>query len=499
MRSLRVRVVLLVVACSLAGAGLLTVSANGNTAALTTPSPEPTDAATDASTDALAVTPTTPVVPTISPTPSPPSLAMRIDALLADPALAGIAISLSVRDQDGVPIVERKGAQPLIPASTSKLITAAAALGRLGPSYRYRTQVVTSTGPSGDGVLQGDVVLIGSGDPTLSTQTFRGKISPQRPSTSIEALADAVVARGVRHITGDVVADATVFADQPAASGWRERYFTELDATYTSGLTIDGGQKLFVEGGKLQATVSPDPASEAAAALFVALGQRGVQVDGGVRRLAQPTSSGLVLAHVESPALTDLLQWMVQRSDNHMADAIFRTLGAVAADPTWAGSAKAVQSAAAPLGLDWTGVQLADGSGLSRDNRVSADFLTRLDLAISHSGTAQLWAGWQAMAGRSGTLRKRLIGTLAEDAFRGKTGSLEDVRALSGAVLGPDGRRAHFALMANSVPRAARPAVRLLQDELVLALAEELHGCVRVPSDGHTTASEPPYRLSCAA
>lgn len=497
---MRARLLLLVMTGVLLSAGLVALASPGRAPAAApvarvTQTPASPAATSAVSTPAPVVT-TPPAPPATPQPPAPPTLSERVHGLLADPALAGLAIGVAVRDETGRLVLDQGGALPLLPASTIKQATAAAALSRLGSGFRYTTRVLAAAGPAPDGTLNGDVVLAGSGDPTLSTETFRTQVSPERPATPVEALADHIAAKGIRRITGGVLGDPTVFADQPLASGWRDRYLEELDATYVSGLTIDGGRKLFVENGKLQGVASPDPASEAAAALLVALRNRGIQVDGGVGRLQTPARHALILGSVQSAPLDELLRWMVQRSDNHIADAVFRTLGAADGDPTWAGAARAVQTALAGLNLDWTGVHLADGSGLSRDDRMPAAFLVALDAAVMRTPAAARWAGWQAVAGESGTLRNRLRGTMAEQRFRGKTGSLEDVRALTGSVAGPDDRRWHFAVVVNNVPRAAREAVRRLQDELVLALVEDIHACIRLPEPAGAPA---PYRLHCAA
>ncbi|HWH32272.1 MAG TPA: D-alanyl-D-alanine carboxypeptidase/D-alanyl-D-alanine-endopeptidase, partial [Egibacteraceae bacterium] len=463
MHTMRARAFLLLVAGLLLGGGLFTLTSQDGQAA---PPAVAAATASPPSTTAPAAPPTLAPPPAPEPTaapaevapPPPPSLTQRVDALLADPALAGVAFGIAVRDEAGRPVLERGGAAALLPASTVKQATAAAALGRLGAGFRFTTRVVAPAGPTPDGTLNGDLVLVGSGDPALATETFRGQVSPERPATPLEALADQIAARGIRRITGGVLGDPTVFAHQPLASGWRPRYLEELDATYTSGLTVDAGRKLFVEGGKLRAVASPDPASEAAAALLTALRNRGVQVDGGVATVTAPTQHGLILASVQSPPLDELLRWMVQRSDNHIADALFRTLGATAGDATWTGAEAATRAALAPLGLDWTGVRLADGSGLSRDDRIPADFLAALDAAVMRTPSAERWASWQAVAGESGTLRKRLRGTLAEHRLRGKTGSLEDVRALAGSVSGPVLPRSRCSA---SVPRSRLRSVPL--------------------------------------
>jgi serine-type D-Ala-D-Ala carboxypeptidase/endopeptidase (penicillin-binding protein 4) len=448
--------------------------------------------------------------PAPEPEPAPvapsPGLQARLADLLAAPTLAGVELGVSVIDDAGDVVVDHHGDAEFIPASTQKVLVAAAALARLGPEFRYTTQVQASAAIGSDGTVDGDLILVGGGDPVLSTPTFTTRVWPDRPNTPLTALADQVAAAGVRRITGGILGDPTVFADEPLASGWLGRYFDQLDATLVSGLTVDAGRKLSFRNGSLIGEVAPDPAAEAAAALYTLLSQRGIGIDGGVAATRTPPAGVTSLASVQSPPLRDLLRHTVQRSDNHVADAIYRSLGAADGDSTWVGSAQAALAALGILGLDWTGVVLADGSGLSRDNRLTPSFLAHLDLAMTQSSLADEWEGLMAVSGESGTLRRRLLGTLAERHMRGKTGSLRDVRSLSGAVVVSDeergARRYFFAVVGNDLDGTGKAALRLLQDELVLALAEDLRGCVRMPADAAPTEEDgaaPTFELVCAA
>src|SRR5690606_25091261 len=108
--------------------------------------------------------------------------------------------------EDGRPILRHNDSTPLTPASAQKILTARAALDVLGPGHRYRTTVV-ATGEPVDGILEGDVWFVGGGDPVLQTADFASRYDPPRPTTPLEALADAVVAAGVREIRGAVVGD----------------------------------------------------------------------------------------------------------------------------------------------------------------------------------------------------------------------------------------------------------------------------------------------------
>lgn len=200
--------------------------------------------------------------------------------------------------------------------------------------------------------------------------------------------------------------------------------------------------------------------------------------------------------------MLDLLRYTVQRSDNHLADGIFRTIGAAAGDASWSGSAAATQRALSALGLQVAGTALVDGSGLSRSARLSPAFLTALDVQMTGSGYGPEWQSLMAVAGESGTLTRRLVGSVAERRLRGKTGSLRDVVSMSGVVVGPQAPRYHFAVVGNDLDQAGKDAVRRLQDLLVLALAEDLYECRWVPApplpDPASTA-EITYRLDCAA
>jgi serine-type D-Ala-D-Ala carboxypeptidase/endopeptidase (penicillin-binding protein 4) len=188
---------------------------------------------------------------------------------------------------------------------------------------------------------------------------------------------------------------------------------------------------------------------------------------------------------------------MVQRSDNHLADAIFRTLGAVDGDSTWVGSAGVVSTTLAPLDLDWNGVVLADGSGLSRANRISPRFLAELQSRMWRSNLASQWHPLLAVSASSGTLRYRLRDTVAAQRVYGKTGSLRDVVALTGTVVGPAGRHLHFTVTGNGLGSTA--PMRALTDRAVRVMAEELYGCRKVrPPAKPGKRKQPPARLVCA-
>lgn len=408
-------------------------------------------------------------------------LRARLEAVLAQPELRVQGrLGVRVTDAAGGVVLDRRGHTPLLPASTLKLVTAAAALRTLGPGFRYVTRVAATRQPD-DGVVRGDLVIVGSGDPALATATF-ARVEPDRPRTPLEALAGRLRRAGVRRVTGRVVGDAGLFAHEPLAAGWPGRYLYSLDTTRVSGLTVNGGRELFLRGGRLQARPAKDPAREAAALLTEALADRGVKVAGApaAGRVAGQGRPAATVARVRSDPLLVLLRHTLQQSDNHMADAIFRTLGsAIVGRGGWSDAGAATRLVLSPLGLDWGGVVIADGSGLSRADRVTAAFLTQLDAGMSGSRLTDSWQRLQAVAGRSGTLEDRLVGTIAEGRLHGKTGTLTDVRALAGSVEGPGGERVHLAVVANGLDDRAFTRAGALADELAIRIVAELYDCRR--------------------
>ncbi|MBW3659373.1 MAG: D-alanyl-D-alanine carboxypeptidase/D-alanyl-D-alanine-endopeptidase [Actinobacteria bacterium] len=468
---------------------------------------------TEASTDTSAAPSPEPPVPV-----SRPALQARLEALLTSPAFAmsGATVGVAVRDEHGRAVVDVASDTPLLPASTMKMVTAASALLTFGAEHRFGTVAGVTAPVTRNGTVVGDLVLVGSGDPVLGTPTYERWIYPARPRTPLEELADGVVASGVRRITGAVVGDGNAFIADSVADGWPEHYLWELDARHITGLTVDGGLGYTVDerADPPQVTIelTEEPARLTAAAFARMLVERGVTIERGARAAPEASDIVEVVASVESPPLGDILRHMVERSDNQVADTLFQTAGVARAGVgSWAMGELAARAALATVGVTARGLAFADGSGLSREDRLTAGFLADLDAAMGSSPWADVWWDSLAAVGREGTLRNRLRGTIAEGRFLGKTGTLDDVKAVTGVVLGPGDRRYHLAVVANDARGADRTAVSVLMDELVLALVEDLEGCRREPlpvpsptaspTAGAATApaTVPPYRLVCPA
>lgn len=473
---------------------------------LTPPATSSPDHAADAA-DAADVVPIRPVgAPGDTPPPGDPELVARLQAVLADPLFAGPgSLGVTVVDQDGRAVLDVAGDAPVLPASAQKLVTAAGALAVLGPDFRFTTTVVATTAPDAAGTVAGDLVVVGDGDPTLASPDFAA-LDDERPETLVGDLAAALAAAGVRRVTGQVVADPGAWVDEPLPVGWIPKYLQELHGVRTQALTIDAGRGLELRDGRLLGVPEEHPEDRLAAHLHAQLAERGVAVEQGwmVQRGARAGTAGPELARLQSPPLGELLRWTVQRSDNQMADQIFRAIGAAAGDPTWNGSAAAIPPALHELGLDWTGSVLADGSGLSREDRLTPRLLAQLDRAMWRSSAATAWVPLLAVAGQTGTLRNRLRETPAAGRLRGKTGTLTDVRSLAGGVEGRTGQSLHFAIVANALDREGRQRVREESDALVEVMAEQLYDCERIPipqpePQPAATPLEQVVELRCAA
>ncbi|MDX1509986.1 MAG: D-alanyl-D-alanine carboxypeptidase [Nitriliruptorales bacterium] len=450
--------------------------------------------------------------PSPSPSPSPPPEPTTADTVVAAHVrhlvnvadVAGADWAVSVRGADGQVILDHHGDDLLMPASTLKSLTAAAALLTFGPDHRFRTEARVDGIVTAGGTLVGNLVLVGGGDPVLGSPAFH-EWYPARPRTHLEDLADSVVASGVRVVFGRVVGLDPVLVGPGLAAGWKDRYLWDFDARRIAGLTVDAGIRLtrgtalaVTAGGEegLVGAVAEDPRLTAAHVFEAMLLARGVRfaepaigqpdpvvVDGLTEALGVPPRSRS-LGAVESPPLWRILRFMIEHSDNQLADTIARVVAADrVGDPTWAGITPAFVDVLAELGIEPDGLAVEDGSGLSRSNRVSASVLAEVQAALAAGELAPVWAEMQAVAGERGTLRTWLRGTPAVGRFLGKTGTLDDVKGLTGTVWGPGETAFHLAVLVNDAG-AARGNVRVLMDQLVLTLGAALDGCMDLESVG---------------
>lgn len=315
----------------------------------------------------------------------------------------------------------RRASKRRILASNEKLFTTAAILSRLGPEHRFETAVYARGKRTGTGgrVLDGDLVLVGDGDPALGTESFARRHG--LPLTPIGALARGIAASGIKRIRGRLRADDSIFDRRrgiPATNYRPSRYLSPL-----SGLSFNSG---FGRRGYASA-----PEKAAAKALKRALGRRGVRVRRLGRAKGTRKRGGEPLATVASPPLAALAEETNEPSNNFFAEMLLKRLAATnGTKGTTKKGAKRSRRFAKSVG---SGVRASDGSGLGRKNRASPKQVAKLLVAMARSAKAgEEFRESLAVAGREGTLSNRMRGTAAEGRCEGKTGTLRGVSALSG-------------------------------------------------------------------
>jgi serine-type D-Ala-D-Ala carboxypeptidase/endopeptidase (penicillin-binding protein 4) len=414
-----------------------------------------------------------PGLPSAGPPPTAAGVRAQLAPLLADPRLRGQQVAMVVADPTGAGsagagarvLFDQGGTSDAAPASTAKLAVAVAALHVLGPQHRLTTRVVLD----GDG----DVVLVGGGDPTLAGPQAVGKYSPGYPwparlTDLASAAAAALRARGRTAVT--LRYDAHIFTGPVQAPGWKPVYYTEGDVAPVVGLEVDEGANDVTKPGR-----TLDPAAAAAAEFAAALRADGIDIDGAVRSTrADPAATQL--AAVASPTVAQLVERMLGRSDNDLAEALARHValarGGVA---SFEGAVTAVRATVAELGIDPAGLAMVDASGLSLLDWVHPAALVQLvDRVLDDPGSA-FTAIRQGLpvAGFSGTLTDRFTeapAQAADGAVRAKTGTLGDVVSLAGYLIDSSGRVLSFAVVVSGVPTGAILRTEAAVDRLTTGL-----------------------------
>jgi serine-type D-Ala-D-Ala carboxypeptidase/endopeptidase (penicillin-binding protein 4) len=399
----------------------------------------------------------------------------RRDAAVAA-AVAGIperipGDSCLVVTEAGRPLFDHAGSRPLVPASTQKLLVGAALLDLMAPSDTFET-VVWAEAPMVDGVIDGNVWLVGGGDPLLATQAFVERNGEQeRPATRFEALADSLASLGLTRIEGRILGDGSRYDSVYDVPSWPPRYREQVSAGPLAGLTVNDGLTTFTPTrvATNPGTPASDPPAHAARVLDDLLEERGITV-GGTPGSGTVSDDAVWIAALPSLPLQVVVTQMMQWSDNTTAELLLKELGVRGGGEgsTLAGGTVMVSTLAA-MGVRVEGVSPVDGSGLALDNLVTCQALTDiLDIAGPDSPLADTLA----VAGVSGTFRNRLLETPAVGRVRVKTGSLRHVNTLAGFVDSENGRTYTFAIIANLPDGEFMPALAgELQDELALTLA----------------------------
>ncbi|MEE1942572.1 D-alanyl-D-alanine carboxypeptidase/D-alanyl-D-alanine-endopeptidase [Streptomyces sp. TRM 70361] len=396
-----------------------------------------------------------------APAPAPARLAAVLDPLLERDVLGTVRTAAVVDVATGRQLYGSEADRAVTPASTIKIATAAAALSAAGPEHRIATRVVWDA-------AERRIVLVGGGDPTLTGAQLR-KLA--------EATARELAERGAERSGQD-------------ARGGREIALAYDTSLYTGPVRHPIGVNdniapvvpLMVDEGRLDdstagpAPRSADPAGDAARAFAGRLRELGVLGGDAARPVAAgraPANAEELAAH-RSATLAELAERMLTHSDNDIAEALARLTAVERGEPaSFAGAGRAVRAQLAELGLRPAGSRFADGSGLDRDDRISAGLLARLLALAAEPGRPGLRPALTGLpvAGFNGTLGGRYDGAGTRGGaglVRAKTGTLTGVNTLAGTVVDADGRLLAFAFLASGT--TDRQGAHTALDRLAAAL-----------------------------
>ena len=456
-----------------------------------------------------------PVLVAAHPSGKATSLRRRLDAVLTDPALAGARIGCRVIEvESGRVLYSYHAADPLIPASNMKLATTAAALELLGRDFRFVTRL---------GLVGKDLVVVGAGDPNVSGRFHDGRIT-----AVFEDWADRLRSRGITRIEGDLVGDDTLFDRQYRHPTWPASEFSSWYCAPVGALALNDscvdvwvrpggapgrpalvsmeppgphhtlvnravtaaagerpaitarrrpGSAIVEVEGRIPLGARPirryvaahDPGRFFLEALKEVLRRKGIAVRGRCRLASAPVeaASMQVLATYTS-SLERTVKVTNTRSQNLYAEMLFKLLGArLRGRPgTFGKGAAVVAEFLRRAGVGEADYVIADGSGLSRRNRLSAMHVTRLLRWMARRPAGETYRRSLATAGTDGGLRRRMTAAPYRGRVHAKTGTLTGVSALSGYVETLDGRLLAFSILFNDMRHCTAARAREIQDRV---------------------------------
>ena len=395
-------------------------------------------------------------------TPTTPILSARrfpgsLQATTADPEISAsidqylnkvVGSTCVIVEQDGRVIFEHGLKDPLAPASTMKLATALAALDVLGPDATFTTRFVSTKQPK-NGVLDGDLYVVGGGDALLTTPGYKTVFDdPDQFFEDFNALADTLKDAGVKEITGGIIGDDSRYDAVRWIPSWPTRYQIGGTVAPLSALVVNDGNTGYADTPNDATTnrKAGDSPLLFAQTLRTVLNSRGIKVSGGASTGRAPSDAKDV-ASFESVPMTKVLSEMITNSDNTTAELVLKEIGLQAkGQGTTSAGIDAVKESLTRQGFDLSGLIMLDGSGLDTNDRMTCALDLALVTAVSKNAdlSATLPVG-----GRTGTLRKRMASTASTGRVRAKTGTLNGVNALTGFADTPQGNTLSFAFIHN--------------------------------------------------
>jgi len=435
-------------------------------------------------------------------------LQVDLDRIFDQPTVARALLGIRIESlTTGALLYERNSQKLVVPASNMKLLTMAVAAERLGWDYRFETRL-EAAGPVVNGTLQGDLIVTGSGDPSIVSQDFG-------PAAVFGEWAQALRAAGITRVEGRLIGDDNAFDDEGLGAGWAWDYLTAgyaapsgalsynenvavvrirpgsaageparlelsppghlLEVTNDvrtgasgSGTSVDfarpqGSAHLTIRGSVpvdsnvvTRTTTIENPTRFFVEGLRLALAERGVAVRGGAWDIddveSAPTrTSRRVIATRQSLPLSYLAGYFIKSSQNFYGEMFLKAIGLAASGVGSAPAGRqAVRETLGAWGIDGDAFVMNDGSGLSRYDYVTADtILTILKHVWKDEKMRGPFLALLPVAGRDGTLDTRMRGTVLDGRVMAKTGTISNVRSLSGYLETKSGERIAFSIIAN--------------------------------------------------
>jgi serine-type D-Ala-D-Ala carboxypeptidase/endopeptidase (penicillin-binding protein 4) len=447
--------------------------------------------------------------------------------IFADPRISDSQWSVAIFSLDRNKVLFVKNSQKLlIPASNMKILTAAAALLRLGPDYRFKTEVFAD-GPIVNGVLKGNLIIAGFGDPSSSY-----RMGSKDPFEAFRNWTARLKGLGIQAIDGKIIGDESSFKGTSLGQGWA---WDDLTAGYAApisalqfnenlitleiapGLEIGSFAKPATKplsnypqvdskvrtevSGAASITIEQDRATEALhirgvlplnsaslsrsvaaqfpvqyylSALKQVLTEEGIDTTHSIieeSREVRPQSVTPLWTHA-SASLSDLLAPTLKLSLNLLSETLLRTMGLeLRGEGSYRKGKEVVEEALAEMGIPQDGYSYADASGLSRLNLVTAEMMTRILTYMYQHHYFPIFYSSLSIAGADGTLKNRMAGTHAENNVHAKTGTLSHVSAISGYVKTLDGEMLAFSVIANNF-LGSKELAESLQDRVLVRLAD---------------------------
>ncbi|MCX7717357.1 MAG: D-alanyl-D-alanine carboxypeptidase/D-alanyl-D-alanine-endopeptidase [Candidatus Sumerlaeaceae bacterium] len=459
--------------------------------------------------------------PVTSTTPATlPEAVERIVAPVAGQSRWGIVIK---HLESGAVLYSHAANEKFIPASNRKIFTGALALDQLGPDFQYRTYLYRTGAVDANGVLQGSLVIRPQGDPSFTRRLWQG----QPDDWIYRDWVEKVRAQGIREVAGELVVDCSEWdlADL-IPRGWPERvrddYYAPIPSPLTlkenlleirvrpgapgqpgivefipaatgypvindtvtgqgkAGVTVKRAKngQIVVSGNPTEATAKrtftipcDNPGLYAAAVFRQKLHDAKIPVRGSLRVASRPgtvpppTTDNVVAVYL-SPKMSEIVDTMMKQSNNHFAEQLYVSIGALKRGRGGYRSTKEVEAEfLRRAGIEPREMGFEDGSGLSEQNRVSpAQVVALLEHMSRHPYAAQFFASLP-LGGREGTLRGRMRNDHTAGKVRAKTGYINAVSCLSGYVTAAPGRTLVFSFLFNNI-RTSTDAVKGTQDRL---------------------------------